>query len=75
MSKIENKQILYPLSGSFTGSLYGSASYAQSSSYLNGLSVTQSAAIFPIYSGSTAPTPYYGGLYFTSYSVYVAVEG
>ena len=74
MSKIENKQILYPLSGSFTGSLYGSASYAQSSSYLNGLSVSSSIAIFPVLSGST-PTPYYGGIYFTSYSVYVAVEG
>ena len=31
MSKLNSKQLLYPLSGSFTGSLLGSASYASSS--------------------------------------------
>lgn len=33
----KNKQLLYPLSGSFTGSLHGTASYATTASYaLNG---------------------------------------
>jgi hypothetical protein len=37
MSKLHNKQLLFPLSGSFTGSLLGSASYALTASYaLNG---------------------------------------
>ena len=33
MSKLHNKQLLFPLSGSFTGSLLGSASYALTASY------------------------------------------
>ena len=33
MAQITNKQIIYPLSGSFTGSLFGTASFAQTASF------------------------------------------
>lgn len=58
MSKLHSKQLLYPLSGSFTGSLLGTASwsiYAATASYFSG-SITQ---VFP-YTGSADIT---GSLY------------
>lgn len=35
MSLTRNKQLQYPLSGSFTGSLFGTASYALTASYVS----------------------------------------
>jgi len=45
MSQFHNKQLLFPLSGSFTGSLFGTSSYALTASYaLNGGSGVGSSA-------------------------------
>jgi hypothetical protein len=51
MSQLNSKQLLYPLSGSFTGSLLGSASYSSTASYaLNGGTGVGSSNL--IFSGS-----------------------
>ena len=49
MATLKNKQLAFPLSGSFTGSFFGTSSYAVTASYVEGISAISS---FQIATGS-----------------------
>lgn len=68
MSLTRNKQLQYPLSGSFTGSLFGTASFAISASHL-----TNTGSFFLIGGNSNGSTLSLGTL--DDYSLFLIVSG